>query len=328
MPPGSFSPNPAALIVAGPTASGKSALALALAERLGGVVINADAMQVYRELRILTARPSAADEARAPHALYGVRPAAAPGSVAWWRAAALAEMEAARAAGRLPILCGGSGMYLAALVGGLAEVPDPGPAARAEARALLAELGPAHLHARLAAADPATAARLRPTDGQRIARGWEVWRGTGRGLAAWQEARPLAAAAPSGWDFAAIVVDPPRAELREAAAARFAAMLDAGAIEEVRALLALPLDPALPALRAHGVPELAAYLRGALPLDAAAAGAIAATGRYMKRQSTWLRHHPLAPPARTHMIHARIAGLTQLSERNLAEIIEFIRAPA
>ena len=329
-------PVPPALIVAGPTASGKSALALALAVRLGGVVINADAMQVYRELRILTARPSVEDEAAAPHALYGVRPAAAAGSAAWWREAALTAMEAARAAGLVPILCGGSGLYLAALIGGLAAIPDPGPAARAEARTLLAELGPARLHARLAAVDPVTAARLRPTDSQRVARAWEVWRSTGRGLAAWQEATPAAAAiapppaqaAPPAWRFTAIVLDPPRAELREAAAARFSAMLDAGAVGEVRALLALGLDPALPALRAHGVPELAAHLRGALTLEDATASAIAATGRYMKRQSTWLRHHALAPEARTHMIHARIAGLAQFSERNLAEIIEFIRAPA
>lgn len=314
-----------ALIVAGPTASGKSALALALARRLNGVVINADAMQVYRELRILTARPGAADEALAPHRLYGVRPAAQPGNAAWWRDAALAAMEEARAVGRLPILCGGSGLYLAALVGGLAEVPEPGPEARTEARALLVGLGPAALHARLAAVDPATAARLRPSDPQRIARAWEVWRGTGRGLVGWQaEAAPP----PHGWRFAAIVLDPPRGELRAAAADRFAAMLEAGAVQEVRALLALGLDPALPALRAHGVPELAAHLRGELPLAEAARRAIAATGRYVKRQSTWLRHHPLAPPARTHMIHARITGLTQFSERNLAETVEFIRIPA
>ena len=149
--------TPLALIVAGPTASGKSALALELAERLRGTIINADAMQVYRELRILTARPTPEEEARVPHALYGVRPAAEPGSVAWWRDAALAEMDAAREAGRLPILTGGSGLYFASLTEGLADIPDPGPAARAEARRLLKEIGPAALHARLAEADPATA---------------------------------------------------------------------------------------------------------------------------------------------------------------------------
>ncbi|MBN8888850.1 MAG: tRNA (adenosine(37)-N6)-dimethylallyltransferase MiaA, partial [Rhodospirillales bacterium] len=146
---------PHALLVAGPTCSGKSALALALARRLDGEVINADSMQVYRELRIVTARPSEAEEAEAPHALYGGRPAAEPGSVAWWRAEALAAMAAARARGRLPILCGGTGMYFAALTDGLAEIPDPGEAARAEARWLLAEQGPAALHAALAKVDQA-----------------------------------------------------------------------------------------------------------------------------------------------------------------------------
>src|ERR1700688_3639362 len=141
------------LILAGPTASGKSALALALAERLNGTIINADAMQCYRELRVLTARPTPEDEARVPHRLYGVRPASEPASVAWWREAALSEMAAARAAGRLPILTGGSGMYFASLTDGLAEIPDPGPAARTEARALLKEIGPVALPARLAAAD-------------------------------------------------------------------------------------------------------------------------------------------------------------------------------
>jgi tRNA dimethylallyltransferase len=178
-----MAPEPTALIVAGPTASGKSALALMLAERLHGAIINADAMQVYRELRIITARPTPEDEARVPHALYGIRPATEPGSVAWWRDAALAAMADARAAGRLPILTGGTGLYFASLTDGLAAIPDPGPAAREEARRLLKDIGAAALHARLAAADPTTAARLRPTDSQRIARAWEVLRGTGRGLA-------------------------------------------------------------------------------------------------------------------------------------------------
>ncbi len=295
-----------ALIVAGPTCSGKSALALELAQRFGGTVINADSMQVYRELRIVTARPTPADEALAPHALYGVRPAAEPGSVAWWRTAALDAMAAAR----VPILCGGTGLYLRSLTAGLADIPDPGEAARTEARALLAESGPAALHARLAAADPATAARLRPSDGQRIARAWEVWRGTGQGLAAWQAAAP----APSGWEFATVLLDPPREALRDAAAERFTAMLAQGALEEVAALLAQDLDPALPAMRALGVPELAAHLRGELTLPEAARRAIAATQQYTKRQATWFRHQILTPQVRTHTNHARYAGLEQHSE--------------
>lgn len=313
---------PWALIVAGPTCSGKSALALALAEALGGSVINADAMQTYRDLRILTARPTPAEEARVPHLLYGTRDAADPGNAATWRAEALAAMAAARSAGRLPILCGGTGLYFASLIEGLADIPDPGPAARAEARALLAEAGPAALHARLAAADPETAARLRPTDSQRLARAWEVLRGTGRGLTWWQgQGR---ATPPAPWRFAAIVLDPPRAALRPAIAARFAAMLDAGAADEVRALLARALDPALPLMRAHGVPEIAAALRGEIGWEEAAARATSATIRYTKRQATWLRHHALAPPDRVRTIASRWADDPQFSAQEMPGLQNFL----
>jgi tRNA dimethylallyltransferase len=310
------------LIVAGPTASGKSALALALAERLGGTIINTDAMQVYRDLRVLTARPTPDDEARAPHALYGVRPAAEPGNVAWWREAALAAMAAAREAGRLPILTGGSGLYFASLTEGLADIPDPGPAARAEARALLKEIGPAALHAHLADVDPVTAARLRPTDSQRVARAWEVWRGTGTGLAAWQATKTP----PAPWRFAAILLDPPRAELRAAIAARFDAMLRDGALEEVRALLALQLDPALPAMRAHGVPELVSHLRGEITLEVAGRRIELVTGQYTKRQATWFRHHALADAAHSRTINARFTDPEQLSERINPQFLAFLES--
>ena len=223
---------PPCLIVAGPTASGKSALALRLAERFGGTVINADAMQCYRELRVITARPSEADEARVPHRLYGTRGAAIAGSAASWRADAIAAIDAAHRAGRLPILCGGTGLYLATLAGGLADIPDPGAAAREEARALLASLGAAALHERLAAADPHTASRLRPSDGQRIARAWEVWRGTGRPLAAWQADAATLPAAP--YRFASLLFRPDRAVLRGRIVARFDAMLASGARDEGR----------------------------------------------------------------------------------------------
>jgi len=312
--------RPFALLIAGPTASGKSDLALALAERFNGTIINTDSMQVYRELRVLTARPTPDEEARVPHRLYGIRPAAEAGSVAWWRVQALAAMEETCAQGRLPILTGGSGMYFASLTGGLAEIPDPGPAARDEARRLLAEHGPEALHASLAKVDPATAARLHPTDSQRISRGWEVWRGTGRGLAAWQSSR----GAPAPWRFAAIRLDPPRASLRAAIATRFTAMLARGAIAEVEALLALNLDPALPAMRAHGVPELSAYLRGAISLAEAGRRTELVTGQYTKRQATWFRHHDLAGQACTHTIHARFTDLAQFSESERAEIFAFI----
>ncbi len=311
---------PPALIIAGPTASGKSALALALALRLGGTVINADSMQVYRQLRILTARPTTQEEAQGPHRLYGIRSAAEAGSVAWWRDEALGAMNEARAAGRLPILTGGSGMYFTALTDGLAEVPDPGPNARAEARRLLAEQGPAALHASLAHVDPATAARLKPEDSQRIARAWEVWRGTGRGLAAWQSHR----SEPAPWCFSAIRLDPPRDDLRAAIAIRFQAMLRDGALQEVRDLLALNLDPSLPAMRAHGVPELSAHLAGSMSLQEAGQRTELATGRYTKRQATWFRHHALAAQTRVFSINALFRSLTQLSERERDNLFTFI----
>jgi tRNA dimethylallyltransferase len=311
---------PLALMVAGPTASGKSALALAVAQRLNGTIINTDSMQVYRELRVLTARPTVAEEQLVPHRLYGVRPAAEAGSVAWWRDRALAAMEEARAEGRLPILTGGSGLYYAALTGGLAEIPDPGPDARGEARRLLADRGAAALHAELAIVDPATAARLKPEDSQRVARAWEVWRGTGLGLADWQSRK----SAPAPWRFAAIRLDPPRDELRAAIATRFDAMKRLGALDEVRDLVALDLDPALPAMRAHGVPELSAYLRGALSLQEAGRRTELVTGQYTKRQATWFRHHELAPQTRTITINARFSDSTQLSERMYGDLSKFI----
>ena len=304
-----------ALIVAGPTASGKSALAMALAEHLGGTVINADSMQVYRELRVLTARPSPRDEARVRHALYGVRAAAEPGSVGWWRDAALSAMDDAA----LPILCGGTGLYFAALTEGLADIPDPGPAARAEARALLTEIGPASMHSRLAEGDPATARRIAPTDSQRVARAWEVWRGTGRGLSAWLED----GARPAPWQFRSVLLDPPRDKLRSAIARRFDAMLADGAVAESEALLKLGLDPSLPAMRAHGVPELSAHFRGEITLEEAARRAVLATGQYAKRQATWFRHHRLGNATRT--IRAPISDPTQLSIWFMADLFSFVR---
>jgi tRNA dimethylallyltransferase len=313
-----------ALIIAGPTCSGKSALALALAERLGGEIINADSMQIYRELRVVTARPTQAEEARVPHALYGVRPAAEAGSAAWWRGAALAAMARARAAGRLPILCGGTGLYFSALTQGLSDIPDPGDAARNAARALLAEIGPAALHARLSAADPLTAAGLEPADGQRLARAWEVLTGTGKGLAAW---RADSVPVPHDGPFRAILIDPPRAELRAAIAGRFAAMVADGAIEEVASLLALKLDPALPAMRAHGVPELGAFLRGDITLAEAERRACLVTSQYTKRQATWFRHRIITPPAQTYKIVARIVELQQFSDSQMAAMQNFILGP-
>ena len=308
-----------AIIVAGPTCSGKSALALHLAQRFGGTVINADSMQVYRELRILTARPTLAEEALAPHRLYGVRLAAEPGSVAWWRGAALAAMADAA----VPILCGGTGLYLRSLILGLADIPDPGEDARQEARAILAAEGAAALHARLATLDPDTAVALRPSDGQRVARAWEVRRGTGIGLSEWQRS----AVVPAEYAFRTVRLDPPRDSLHDAVAKRFTAMLADGAVAEVERLLAMGLDPALPAMRAHGVQELAAAIQGSITPEAAARRTVTITVQYVRRQGTWFRHQTLTPPEHTHIIDARFAGPGQLSERWMAGMHQFLHGP-
>lgn len=313
---------PCAVIVAGPTTSGKSALALALARRLGGVVVNADSMQVYRELRVLTARPTPEEEAVAPHRLYGVRPAQEPANAAWWRGRALAEMDAAKSAGMLPILCGGTGLYFLSLTRGLSDVPAVPAWARKRAREKLASIGAAALHACLSRADPDTAATLRPNDAQRVARALEVLLGTGRGLAAW---RAGAEARPAPWRFSAILLRPPRDVLRAAAATRFDAMLRGGALDEVRALAEAGLDPTLPAMRAHGAPELAAYLAGRSGLAEARDRAVANTRQYVKRQDTWFRHHALAAPAATHNIDAPFRPDEQFSESILAEAVLFLQ---
>jgi tRNA dimethylallyltransferase len=271
---------------------------------------------------VLTARPSPEEEALAPHDLYGVLPAAQAASVAWWREAAIESMARATAAGRLPILCGGTGLYFSSLTRGLSEMPAIPAGVRDEARRLLAEEGAGALHARLLVADPRSAARLRPGDGQRVARAWEVWRATGRGIAEWQAEAPSTGPAPH--DFRAILIDPPREALRAAIAARWEAMLKAGAADEVRALRKQGLEPALPAMRAHGVPELSAVLEGRLSLAEAGRQACLAIGQYTKRQATWFRHHALADPSRTHIINARIGGIEQLSESEIRDMLAYM----
>ncbi len=276
-----------AVVFAGPTASGKSAGALAAARALGGVVINADSMQVYRELAILTARPDAAAMAAAPHKLYGVIPARESCSAARWREMALAEIDAAQAAGKLPILAGGTGLYIEALAKGLADVPEIPAAVREEARRLVAAEGAAAFHARLARVDPAAASVLRPSDRQRLVRAWEVVTATGKSLAEWQRESPAAADAPALLTFLFL---PPRDRLYAACDRRFEAMIAAGAVEEARALLALNLDPDVPAMKAVGVREIAAYLRGEIDHSRMIALGQQATRRYAKRQYTWFRH--------------------------------------
>ena len=273
-----------AVLIAGPTASGKSREALALAQQINGVVINADSMQVYREAPILTAQPSNADKALAPHLLYGHVSARDVYSVGRWREDAIAAL--AQAGGRTPIFVGGTGMYFSALTDGLADIPPTPDAVREEARALLREIGVERLHARLAERDPLTASKLRPSDPQRVLRAYEVFEATGRPLVEWQEAP----AAPVLKDakIAAFVLDPPRPELRARIAARFAQMVEQGGLEEAAALAGL--DPALPAAKLLGLRPLQALAAGELGKDAALEAAITATRQFAKRQMTWFRH--------------------------------------
>ncbi|HEY0331913.1 MAG TPA: tRNA (adenosine(37)-N6)-dimethylallyltransferase MiaA [Rhodopseudomonas sp.] len=277
-----------AVLIAGPTASGKSALALQLAESHRGVVINTDSMQVYRDLRVLTARPTPAEEARVPHQLYGTVDAAVNFSAGAWVAAATAALAEARARGLLPILVGGSGLYFKALTRGLSAVPAIAPQVRDDVRTRLARDGVEALHAELARRDPAAAERLNRNDRSRIARALEVVEATGRSLTDWHSDALPPLLPPE--QVAAVFLAPPRDELYARIDARFAAMLAAGALDEVAALAARQLDPLLPAMKAHGVPALIRHLAGELTRDAAAAIGCADTRHYAKRQFTWFRH--------------------------------------
>ena len=277
----------AVLVVTGPTASGKSGLALALARRLNGVVVNADSMQVYRELSILTARPGPEALAAAPHRLYGELAATDVCSAARWRELALTEIAACHRSERLPVVCGGTGLYLRALMEGLSELPEIPPELRAAGRERLERLGPAALHADLARRDPETAARLEPGDRQRILRAWEVLEASGRPLSDW---RRDSGSPPPGLSFSTLLLDPPRPALYAACDDRFDDMLAAGALDEARSLTTQALDPALPLLKALGVLELRRHLAGELSLSAAADLARQSTRRYAKRQVTWFRH--------------------------------------
>jgi tRNA dimethylallyltransferase len=275
-------------LIAGPTASGKSALALALAESAAGAVINADSAQVYADLRIISARPSPADEARAPHFLYGYRDPAQPCSAADWAADARAAIGEARAAGRLPILVGGSGLYLRTLLDGIAPVPEIDPAIRAAVRSFTV----LHNYAALEREDPEAAARLRPSDSTRVARALEVVRSTGRPLADWHKER--AGGIASEVELVPLLLLPPRDSLYERCDRRFEEMMSDEGIEEVRSLLVRGLNPMLPAMRAIGVREIAAFLRGELSRDEALAAGRTATRQYAKRQYTWFSRQ--SPP--------------------------------
>ncbi|MFK4509586.1 tRNA (adenosine(37)-N6)-dimethylallyltransferase MiaA [Bradyrhizobium daqingense] len=277
-----------AVLIAGPTASGKSALALELAGAIGGVVINADSMQVYRDLRIITARPTGADEARVPHRLYGHVDAAVNFSAGAWVSDAAKVLEEATAEGRLPIFIGGTGLYFKALTSGLSVVPPIPGEVRDDVRARLERNGVQALHAELARRDPRAAERLKLRDRTRIARALEVVEATGRSLLDWhREAQPPLLPKDR---FRAVFLAPERDELYARIDARFDAMVGAGALTEVKRLAARGLDPLLPAMKAHGVPALIRHLRGELSLEEAASIGRADTRHYAKRQFTWFRH--------------------------------------
>lgn len=305
------------VIVAGPTASGKSALALALAAEFQGTIINADSQQVYRDLAVLSARPGAAEMARVPHRLYGVIDAAENCSAGRWLALAQAEIDAARAAGSLPILVGGTGLYLEALLRGLAKLPPIPAAAREEARALYAELGGVAFRERLAELDPAGAAKIGPSDAQRLTRAYEVARATGKALSEWQAEQP-----PSrDLRAAAVVLLPERSGLYGVCDARVMAMIAHGAEDEARRLLARRLAANLPAMKAVGLRELGAALSGRLTREEAIAAMQQATRQYAKRQYTWFRNR-----LKENAILRRDTIDEQFSASLLPRIFSFIRS--
>lgn len=308
--------TPRAILIAGPTASGKSALALELAARHRGVVINADSMQVYRELRILTARPTPEEEARVPHALYGHVPAAEAYSVGRWAADAQRAIAAARAEGRRPILVGGTGLYFRALLEGLSPIPAVPADIRQRWRRRAAEEGAGALHRELAERDPATAARLGATDTQRIVRALEVLDATGRPLSAWQELRGTPVLKPA--ETVRLVLTPERAELRRRCALRFAAMLDQGGLAEARRFAALGLAPDLPAMRAIGLRPVLRHVAGEIDREEALRHGIDETRKYVKRQATWIRRNMMS-------WNAVIEQQTETSRRVILPIIDWER---
>jgi tRNA dimethylallyltransferase len=299
-----------AILIAGPTASGKSRAALELAAAVGGVIVNADSMQVYREPRILTARPSDSDMARMPHLLYGHVPAREHYSTGRYQSDAGHALAEVRKAGRVPVFVGGTGLYFRALTDGLSEIPTIPAGVREAARARLAAIGNDAFHAALAARDPEMGAQLNPGDGQRMLRAWEVLEASGRSLAFWQ--RNEGKAVLGGLALEKFVIEVPRETLRERIEARFRTMLAAGAMDEALALA--DLDPALPAARIIGRRELLALHEGALDEAEAIERAVIATRQYAKRQDTWFRNQ--LPDWR------RVDGL---QDNFISEIVKLLR---
>jgi tRNA dimethylallyltransferase len=273
-------------LIAGPTASGKSALALRLALETGGEIVNADALQLYADLHILSARPSSDEAAQAPHHLFGTVDATDGWSVGRWLRAAVPILDDIAARGRTAIVVGGTGLYFSALTLGLAEIPQVPAEVRREAQADYDMMGESSFRGRLGAHDPAAAIRIAPGDRQRLVRAWEVYVATDTPLSDWQQSGEPALAA-GAWR--ALALEPPREALYARCDARLQAMVAQGVLEEVRALQARNLDPALPALKAVGMREFAAHLSGATTLEHAIDAAQRETRRYAKRQTTWMR---------------------------------------
>ena len=280
--------NNDAILITGPTASGKSALALDFAQRHGGVVINADSMQVYDTLRVVTARPSVDEMAGVRHALYGHVPASRSYSAGDWLRDVEQLISALRLEGRLPVIVGGTGLYFKALMGGLSEMPAIPDALRSDIRLRLEAEGPNALHAELSVLDPSVAQRLNPGDGQRIVRALEVFLVTGRSIAAFQTQSGPALIAPDR--ALKLVVLPDRKILHERINLRFERMMEEGAVEEVEAILTLQLAPEMPAMKAIGVSQIADMLAGRMTRAEAIERASAATRQYAKRQMTWFRN--------------------------------------
>ncbi|MCP4393693.1 MAG: tRNA (adenosine(37)-N6)-dimethylallyltransferase MiaA [Alphaproteobacteria bacterium] len=277
-----------ALIVAGPTASGKSSLAIKLAKELNGVIINADSMQIYKELSIITARPSPKDGATVPHTLYGAISGFEECDAAKWCGLAASEMKRTWNNGKLPIITGGTGMYIKSLTDGLSPIPDIDETIRTETRALADEIGAAALHEQLHQHDKATADRLKPNDAQRICRAWEVLKSTGKPMSYWrsQPNTPVISA-----NFFTIVLAPDRNILYQRCNNRFEKMLkEDGAIEEIKNLISLNIPKTNTIMKALGVPEVIDYLNGNINIDEAISKASQTTRNYAKRQLTWLRN--------------------------------------
>ena len=279
-------PKPPLVVIAGPTASGKSALALALAQQIAGVIVNADSAQIYRDLRVLSAGPSDDEFSAVEHRLFGIQDGKVPCSAAEWAAMARREIDDVHASGRIPILVGGTGLYLRTLIEGIAPVPSIDPHVRARVRETPGEENRTKLHA----LDPDAAARLNPGDTTRINRALEVILSTGRTLAEWQKQREGGIGA--SVELRPLLLLPPRKWLYARCDERFVRMIELGAVAEVEALLARKLNPNLPVMRAIGIRELARYLDGESSLDEAIAAGRQATRRYAKRQYTWFAHQP------------------------------------